>query len=91
MFDSCSIFDNDCCTCCFLVGSIDDFVVLEKKNEKKKMFDIMMNRIAFEIWNDDKKKTCKNDDNVGGIILHFQFVYLFQEERKREKLVLVDF
>ncbi len=81
MFDSCSIYDNECCTCCFLVGSISvfyslRFVVFEgtKKNKKTK-FDRMMNRIAFEIWNDDKKKTCKNDDNVDGLILHFLFIY----------------
>ncbi len=60
-----------------------------------------MNRISFEVWNDDKKKTCKNDDNAGGIILHFHFfVYLFDDlikekrererERENKKLVLVD-
>jgi len=48
----------------------------------------MMNRISFEVWNDDKKKTCKNDDNAGGIILHFHFfVYLFDDliKEKRER------
>ncbi len=75
MFDTYSIYDNDCCTCCFLVCSINHFVFFCLI-----FFDIMMNRIFrffLQIWNDDKKETCKNDDNVGGISLHFHFLFIY--------------
>ena len=41
----------------------------------------MMNGISFEIWNDDdKKKTCKNDDNIRWSHSSFCLFILRREE-----------